>query len=206
MRAPITTAVAIAIGLIILLGYFVPAPPLQTIRIILLGWAGTLAGVLLLIGVFNLISVHWRRFTRSKPADYYSPYLIATFLITLVAGLWLGPGSSQFQRVVSAIQVPIETSLLAILAISLSVASLSLLRNRKSLMMIVFTFSVALFLLVGSGFLTGLSESIPLVGSLLAALNRLPLAGIRGILLGVALGSLVTGLRILLGVDRPYSG
>jgi hypothetical protein len=206
MRAPITTAVAIAIGLIVLLGYFLPAPPLQTIRIILLGWAGTLAGVLLLIGVFNLIGVHWRRFTRSKPADYYSPYLIATFLITLVAGLWLGPGSSQFQRVVSAIQVPIETSLLAILAISLSVASLSLLKSRKNLMMIVFTFSVALFLLVGSGFLTGLSESIPLFGSLLAALNRLPLAGIRGILLGIALGSLVTGLRILLGVDRPYSG
>jgi hypothetical protein len=206
MRAPVTTAVAIAIGLIILLGYFVPVPPLQAIRVILLGWSVTLAGVLLLIGVLNLIGVYWRRFMRGKPADYYSPYLIAAFLITLAAGLWLGPGSSQFQRVVSAIQAPIEASLLGVLAISLSIASLRLLRTRKNLMMIVFTFSVALFLLMGSGFLSGLSESIPLFDSLLAALNRLPLAGIRGILLGVALGSLVTGLRILLGVDRPYSG
>ena len=206
MRAPVTTAVAIAIGLIILLGYFVPVPPLQAIRVILLGWSVTLAGVLLLIGGLNLIGVYWRRFMRGKPADYYSPYLIAAFLITLAAGLWLGPGSSQFQRVVSAIQAPIEASLLGGLAISLSIASLRLLRTRKNLMMIVFTFSVALFLLMGSGFLSGLSESIPLFDSLLAALNRLPLAGIRGILLGVALGSLVTGLRILLGVDRPYSG
>ena len=206
MRAPVTTAVAIAIGLIILLGYFVPVPPLQAIRVILLGWSVTLAGVLLLIGVLNLIGVYWRRFMRGKPADYYSPYLIAAFLITLAAGLWLGPGSSQFQRVVSAIQAPIEASLLGVLAISLSIASLRLLRTRKNLMMIVFTFSVALFLLMGSGFLSGLSESIPLFDSLLAALNRLPLAGIRRILLGVALGSLVTGLRILLGVDRPYSG
>ena len=206
MKAPITTAMAIAVGLIILLGYFLPVPTLQTIRVILLGWAVTLAGVLLLIGVFNLLGVHWRRLTRGKPADYYSPYLIATFLITLAAGLWLGPGSSQFQRVVSAIQVPIEASLLGVLAISLSVASLRLLRGKKNLMMVVFTFSVALFLLVGSGFLSGLSENIPLFASLLAALNRLPLAGMRGILLGVALGTLVTGLRILLGVDRPYSG
>ena len=31
------------------------------------------------------------------------------------------------------------------------------------------------------------------------------LAGMRGILLGVALGTLATGLRVLLGVDRPYA-
>jgi hypothetical protein len=30
------------------------------------------------------------------------------------------------------------------------------------------------------------------------------LAGARGILLGVALGTAATGLRVLLGIDRPY--
>jgi len=30
--------------------------------------------------------------------------------------------------------------------------------------------------------------------------------GARGILLGVALGTLTTGLRILFGADRPYGG
>jgi hypothetical protein len=30
------------------------------------------------------------------------------------------------------------------------------------------------------------------------------LAGSRGILLGIALGILVTGLRLLLGIERPY--
>jgi hypothetical protein len=30
------------------------------------------------------------------------------------------------------------------------------------------------------------------------------LAGARGILLGVALGTAATGLRVLLGLDRPY--
>ena len=34
----------------------------------------------------------------------------------------------------------------------------------------------------------------------------LPVAGARGILLGIALGSLTAGLRILMGADRPYSG
>jgi prolyl-tRNA editing enzyme YbaK/EbsC (Cys-tRNA(Pro) deacylase) len=31
-------------------------------------------------------------------------------------------------------------------------------------------------------------------------------AGARGILLGVALGTLTTGIRILFGADRPYGG
>ena len=30
------------------------------------------------------------------------------------------------------------------------------------------------------------------------------LAGVRGILLGTALGTIATGLRIILGADRPY--
>jgi hypothetical protein len=30
--------------------------------------------------------------------------------------------------------------------------------------------------------------------------------GARGILIGVALGTIATGLRILMGVDRPYGG
>jgi len=30
-------------------------------------------------------------------------------------------------------------------------------------------------------------------------------AGARGIILGVALGTVATGLRVLLGIDRPYS-
>jgi hypothetical protein len=30
--------------------------------------------------------------------------------------------------------------------------------------------------------------------------------GARGILIGVALGALTTGLRVLFGADRPYGG
>jgi hypothetical protein len=31
------------------------------------------------------------------------------------------------------------------------------------------------------------------------------MAGVRGILLGVGLGALLTAIRLLLGVERPYS-
>jgi hypothetical protein len=37
-------------------------------------------------------------------------------------------------------------------------------------------------------------------------LRLLPLAGARGLLLGIGLASLTAGLRILFGADRPYDG
>jgi len=31
-------------------------------------------------------------------------------------------------------------------------------------------------------------------------------AGVRGIIIGVALGTIATGVRVLMGIDRPYGG
>jgi succinate-acetate transporter protein len=100
--------------------------------------------------------------------------------------------------------MPIEASLMAILAISLAYASLRLLQKRKNAMTIIFVISTILFLLLSSGFLA--TSENKYVAGVLGVLSQLPVAGARGLLLGIGLGSLVTGLRILLGSDRPFSG
>lgn len=62
MRAPFATAVAIAIGLIVLLGYFIPfGGILSNLRDVLLSWAIILAGVAAMVGIINLIKTHWRK-------------------------------------------------------------------------------------------------------------------------------------------------
>jgi hypothetical protein len=204
MRAPLATAVAIAIGLVVLLGYFVPG--LAAIRSGMLGLGVILAGVATLVGVFNLIGVHWRKAQSSTNRDFYSLFLILAFLITLIAGFVMGgPSNPGFQRVITGIQIPVETSLMAVLAFSLAYASVRMLQRRKGLMPIVFVVSAVVFLIFGSGFLPD-SQNIPVVGGLVSFLNQLPMAGSRGILFGIALGGLTTGLRIIIGADRPYSG
>ncbi len=72
-------------------------------------------------------------------------------------------------------------------------------------MAVVFVISTIVFLVIGSGFLS-IGTQMPVVRDIMGALNMLPIAGARGILLGIALGGLTTGLRILMGADRPYSG
>lgn len=205
MKAPVATSIAIAVGLVILVGYFIPFPILQDVRTILLGWAVILTGVATLIGILNLLAVHWNKFRRSNGRDIYSLFLIMSFVITFGIGLWLTPMNPQFQHVVTSIQIPVESSLMAILAITLIYTSLRLLKQRRGIMSIVFIISTLLFLVVLSDVLLLFGDS-QIIRAIVNLLNKLPLAGARGILLGIALGSLTTGLRILLGVDRPYSG
>ena len=90
---------------------------------------------------------------------------------------------------------------MGVVAISLTYASIRLFQRRRGVMPFLFVLSAITFLILLSGLLS-FGSSLPIV----SFINRLPLAGARGILLGVALGSLTSGLRILMAADRPYSG
>jgi cytochrome bd-type quinol oxidase subunit 2 len=205
MRAPIATAVAISVAIILLLGSFLPIPLLQDVlQPYLLSCAVIVGGVASLIGVYNLISVHVKKLSAPKAGNLYSLFLIIAFVATFAAGLWFTPSDAKFQRVVTHIQVPVETSLLALLAISLTYTSLRLLQQRKDRMAWIFVISTLVFLIATGGYLSALAGDGQ--SGFATFINTLPLAGARGILLGVGLGSLTTGLRIVFGVDRPYSG
>jgi hypothetical protein len=72
--------VAIAAGVIVLLGYFVTnILALVEFRIIILQVAVLLAGVAVLIGVGNLVSVHLQKMRQQKPGAVYSLVLLVIF-------------------------------------------------------------------------------------------------------------------------------
>ncbi len=197
--------VAILTGVIILLGYFIPIPILASIRTPMLDWAVTLSGVAGLVGILHLIfGVHWKKVKDEGFQQWFSVVVIVAFVATLGVGLFLEPTSPSFQKIVTHIQAPIESSLLALLAITLSLASLKFLQRQRNWMGIVFLATVVIFLILNSGLLS-ISDQIPILRDLLSGLQMLPTAGARGILLGIALGSLATGIRILIGSDRPYN-
>ena len=213
-RAPVAAAIAIAFGLVVLLGYFIPADTgasslsnLLVLRSWIIGWAVTLAGFATLVAIVGLVSAHWRKLRARRNPDRYSLFMLAAFVLVFVFGVmqYLGGDVTTFQQIVNAIQVPVEASMMAILAVTLTMAAIGLFRRRKGLLPVVFLISVLIFLLLNSGLLAS-QENIPFVGDILAMLQYLPVAGARGILIGIALGSLMAGLRILFGADRPYSG
>lgn len=205
----INAAIAIAFGVIVLLGYFITGVAyFSDIRIVLLEWSVLLAGIAVIIGIGNLFAVHLQKITQRKPGAIYSLTLLVFFLITfvIVIAVHYDPAVEAYPSLIflqniflNGIMVPTEISLMALLAVTLLYSGVRMLRWRIDTKTILFLVT-ALLVLISTGPLT---SQIPFIGD---ALQVFATGGARGILIGVALGTLTTGLRILLGADRPYGG
>ncbi len=200
LRAPLSTAVAIGFGLLVLLGIFIP--DLADLRNRILTWAMLLAAMALLLGLLNLFQVHYQRI-RAKEKSVYSLVLIVAMMVTFALTLLQGSDSESAEWVFNYIVLPIETSLMAVLAISLTLAAARTFQHRTDLMNLVFI-GTLLVLLLGAGPLFGME--LPYFTRVLSPYinNVLALGAMRGLLMGVALGTITTGVRILIGADRPY--
>jgi hypothetical protein len=190
--------------LIILVGYFVQNSTLEFVRSLFLQWSVVLFAVALLVGVMNLVVVHARRITSQERNRGYSLLLVVSFLATILVALLTGPTSQMSLLVFNSIQVPIESSLMAILSVILIYAAARMIRRRMNLYTVLFLATV-LLVLVGTAPLPFVD--VPILQDIRNWLARgLAVAGARGLLLGVALGTVATGLRVLMGADRPYGG
>ncbi len=197
----ISLLIAILTGLVVLLGYFLPA--LASLQSLLLNWAIILSGAAALVGIFNLIMVHARKISRREKGGAYSAVLLLSLFVSFLFGLALKPDAPPMRWMVNAVILPVEASLMALLAVTLLYAALRLLRRRPDRMSMLFLLSAVLMLLASAtlpfGEVTPLSDFVrPWVQHVLS------LGGTRGILIGVALGTLTTALRLLFGADRPY--
>jgi hypothetical protein len=202
VRNPLYPAVAIGVGIVVLLGYFLQIDLLVNVRIMFLEWATILVGVALLVGVVNLFIVHWHKAASDHPSRYNSVALLIGLFLTLLIVGYFGPTDPVSVWIFNYIQIPIEASLMALLSIVLIYAGVRLLRRKPNLLTIVFI-ATAVVILLMSGPLFGID--IPGLAELRIWIGKVPaVAGARGILLGISLGIIAAGLRILMGADRPY--
>jgi len=197
------TVLAIAAGLIVLVGYFYPIEPLLQMRLLLTNWAIIIAGMAVLVGIYNLVAVHMEKIRVGKMEAAYSGVLVFSLVITFGLGLILGPENAILRVAVDAVIVPVEASLMAILAVTLIYASIRLLRRRLDVMSVVFLAVAVLFLIA---IMPTPAGSVPGGEQLARFIGMFSQGGARGLLLGIALGALLTGLRVIFGVDRPYGG
>lgn len=202
---------AIASGLLVLLGYFVPVTVLLDIRLLLVRWAIILAAFAVLVGVLNLLGVHWRKIRTRQKGAVYSALLIFALVFSALLGIFLGTSKitvDYFNKTMDffleAIIIPGEAALMALLAVTLIYAAARLLRRRVDLMTFIFLGVVLVALLAATPLPFGKIPGASFIEWLLR--DNFAAAGSRGILIGVALGALTTGLRVLFGTDRPYGG
>ncbi|RPI57725.1 MAG: hypothetical protein EHM56_03295 [Chloroflexi bacterium] len=205
LRRILPTSVAMAVGILVLAALFTTNPLLDGIGAYLVNLAVLVAAFALFLGVLNVLRVHARRVREGQKGRFYSFVLLAAMLLVIAVGLPSipgqpsGPSQPAVAWIFQNVQLPIQASFSALLVFFLVTATLRLLtvRNLESAVMLL----VALLVLAGQVTM-GLVPLLPEIRDWI--LNVPAMAGVRGILLGVALGAVLTGVRLLLGVERPY--
>jgi hypothetical protein len=206
VKQRIPTIVAITIGLITLIGYFLfPYAPGFRVHLVFVRWATVLAAVAFIIGIVNLLAVHLRRITtRQRNWPYSIVLILAALLVMIVAGLeGQGPSGVAVSWVFQYILFPLEAAGASLLVFFLAAAAFRAMRRQPSWPTAIFVVTIIIVLV----------STVPLTGEpgrVLGMVRQwfvtvLGTAGTRGMLLGVALGTIATGLRVLVGIDRPHS-
>jgi hypothetical protein len=191
--------VAMTAGVIVLIDFFFANPIVGALGTAFKEWAVLLTAFALLLGLANLLRVHLTRIARRDEAGVsYSVVMLAVATGVLVSGLIFGLADGPLPWLFDHVYLPLQSSLFALTAFFLATAAYRALRAR----------SIETFLMLVAAGIVFLGQTPWLSGWTIAKdwLLRVPSeAGVRGILLGVALGTLATGVRLLLGIDRPYS-
>ncbi len=195
----IATVVAISAGVSVLAGYFTDT--FSSLGFIILGWAAIVIAFAMMLGVVNILRVHTNKIRTLEKGWFYSAMLIVALALTLIIGR-NGPNSAAGQSLFDYILRPLEASLFALMAFFVVSAAYRAFRMKNFEMALFVLFAIVVLLgQVPAGF--QLWPDLPLIKEWIM---RVPaLAGARGILLGVSLGTIATGLRVLLGADRPYA-
>jgi len=200
MRKYLAIGAVVLCGILALADFFIRDPVIDRWGAVLAEGALILGAFALILGVLNLLSTHVRRALRGTQDKGLSVVLVVGLLVTLAIGVG-SPASEGFDWLFDYMYVPLQATLGALLAFFAVSAVYRTFRMQNLEAILLLTTSL-LVIIVQLPFIGTLS---PYLVRLRTWLMAVPVtAGVRGILLGVALGTLSTSARVLLSVDRPY--
>lgn len=210
--AILLAAIAIPLALVTLfaLAPFPGLPDLSSTSDVIVQIVTVAGAIAVIIGILNLLAVHMRKLARMQSASgIYSGIALLTFVVVLVLHfleargiLSIGGATGQpvlSLRLMDVLQVVIESALAGLMFFFLVYSAYRMMRRRVSIWGVIFILSLLIVLL---GYV------LP-SGSILATVRdwflRVPVAaGTRGLLIGIAIGTVAVGVRVLIGQDRVF--
>lgn len=205
----LATVTVISIGVVTLIGLLTERGSTPaTVADFLIQLVTVTAAVAVLIGILNLIGVHLGRISHTEHGWPYSLIVLLAAASVVVmrildkAEIWSGDLEDEqiSPRVFEAVQVSLESALAALLVFFLVFAAYRLLRRRVTVWNTLFSAAAVIVLVGWIPF-----ENTEILGDIRDWVVEVPVsAGARGLLIGVGLGTLVAGVRVLIGQDRSY--
>ena len=220
MKREIPLIITFVAGVAFVLQYFIPHAPFSRFESVFSDWFAILGSFAIWLGALSLMKLQLLNISKKSHDWPISVAIIVCFLVIVVAGAWDGyqglqnqpatsfrdPGT-HFDWLYQYVYTHLSSTMFAILAFFVASASYRAFRARN--------FQATLLLLAGFFVMLGrvpvgdaisffLPENIRLShwASWIMAFPQT--AGQRSIMIGIALGTVSTSLRIILGIERSH--
>ncbi|MFA6110614.1 MAG: hypothetical protein WDA75_17775 [Candidatus Latescibacterota bacterium] len=211
LKRTLPLLLAFVLGMVGFTIYYVPHGISQSLEEVLSRWLRIVFAFAFFLGLFSLLSLHWRHIRQRQAGWGYSLVVYLSFGLMAAAVLYndgQGPFSPQaesgpYQWLFLNVQAPCGATMFSILAFFIASAAYRTFRARSPEATILLVSAVVVMLgRVPIG--AFISDAIPEAATWLMTVPNL--AAKRGILLGVSLGAIATSLRIIFGIERSYLG
>ena len=188
---------SILAGGLLLASFFIEQPILQTAGKEILVWAERLFAVLLFFAIADSAVMQIRKAGDDSGMRIIRTIGFAAFLAVLLLGLIKGPEATDYNRIVYFIQKAAESALAGLICLTLIFAMYRLPGQAPTALKAGFFIGLLAFLVILSGVLQ-MFELPESVINVIEWIKSIPQGTLMGLLLGIALGGAVTGLRFII--------
>ncbi|HIE06155.1 MAG TPA: hypothetical protein EYP58_05085 [bacterium (Candidatus Stahlbacteria)] len=208
MKREVPLAITFITGILLVVAFFIPHPPLGDLQQRFQIWYSIVVGFTFLLGLNSLVGHHFKKIQHKRSGWGYSIALLISFFTTLILGFysWIVFSSpydlrSPFQWLYTSAILPLQATMFALLAFFIASAAYRAFRARNL---------AATLLLVSAGIVMlgrvpigkMIWSGLPVISDWV--MNYPQMAAKRGILMGTYLGAIAMSLRIILGMERTY--
>lgn len=203
-RRTIPLIITFLAGMIMLVEYFFKIQPISDIASMLMNFGIVIAGFALGLGAANLFIIHGRHIKKRTPKQwYFSLWLFIVMFTFIIIGVGYTVNAPAYVWLFQNTLTAVSTTTYSLLAFFIASAAYRAFRLR--------TFEGAILLISGVILMLAnipvVSISIPVIADLANWIRQVPtMAGLRAIMIGAAVGTVVLGIRTFLGQEKGYMG
>lgn len=207
MKKEIPIAIGFVTGVLILFEYFFKTafPGVSQIATSATNWGVIVSAFAMGLAAANLMIIHGRKI-RSKHPDAWMSWILYLGIFIMVATGFSAKGTAMndiYNFFFDGLYLPLGTAMFSIMVFFIASAARRAFRARN--------IDAAFLLVSGLLVMLGNAPLMKMVSNFFPTastwfMNYANVAGNRAIMIGAALGMVLTGFRVILGIDRSYFG